>query len=263
MMAARAEVHVSGIRVSWGIAQRSLMLIPRVLSTFVPSMVMPVFLTISFAGAFSGLVLLPGFPADKAIDWFIPMTMVQGGAFAGVSTGMGVARDLENGFYERFLLSPASRTAIVAGPILASALRAFFPLVLLFIVAVIGTAHFHGGLLGIATTITASVGIALVAGTWATALALRFKTTQAAPLMQTGVFLAVFLSTAQMPIEYLTGWLHAVARVNPMTNVLALSRQGFLGEVTWAGTWPGLLSLAAMLLVLGLFLGRSMQRITP
>ncbi len=262
-MAARAEHVVSGPRVVWGIAQRSLMLIPRVLSTFVPSLVMPVFLTISFAGAFSGLVLLPGFPAAKAIDWFIPMTMLQGAAFAGVTTGMGVARDLENGFYDRLLLSPASRTALVGGPLLASLLRAFFPIVLLYIMAVLGGAHFHGGVLGIVTTVTACLGMALAAGMWAVALALRFRTMQAAPLMQTGIFLAVFLSTAQMPIEYLTGWLHAIARLNPMTNVLALVREGFLGEVTWNGTWPGLVSLGGMLAVLGLFLARSMRKVIP
>ena len=260
-MAVRAERHVSAPRVVWGIAQRSLMLIPRVLSTFIPSLVMPVFLTISFAGAFSGLVLLPNFPAEKAIDWFIPMTMLQGAAFAGITTGMGVARDLENGFYDRFLLSPAPRAAIVSGPLLASMLRAFFPIILLFIMAVLGGAHFYGGALGILTTVIACLGMALAAGMWAVALALRFRTMQAAPLMQTGIFLSVFLSTAQMPIEYLTGWLHAVARVNPMTNVLALVREGFLGEVTWQGTWPGLVSLAGLLAVLGLFVARSMRKV--
>src|SRR5687767_1692840 len=227
---------MSSMQVTWGIALRSLRLIPRMPSTFIPSLVMPIFLTISFAGAFSGLVFLPGFPADKIIDWFIPMTCVQGAAFAGITTGMGAARDLENGFYDRFLVSPASRPAILGGPLVASVLRAFIPVTLLLGVAVIADAHFYGGLLGIVTLVIACLGIALVAGAWAMALALRFKTQQAAPLMQMGVFMAIFLSTAQMPLNLLTGWLHNVARVNPITNVLAMARQGFLGEVTWAVT---------------------------
>ncbi|CAN5708957.1 N/A [soil metagenome] len=252
---------MSAARVAWGIAERSLKLIPRLPSTFVPSLVMPLFLTISFAGAFSGLVLLPGFPADKAIDWFVPMTTLQGGAFAGITTGMGVARDLENGFYDRLLASPASRTALVAGPLLASLLRGLIPLTLLLVVALLGGAHFYGGLAGVGTLAIATLGIALVAGAWALGLALRFKTQQVAPLMQTGVFLTVFLSTAQMPINLLTGWLHEVARFNPMTNVLALAREGFLGDVTWAGTRPGLVALAGMLAVVLAFAARSMQRV--
>lgn len=256
-------VSVSGPRVAWGMARRSLLLIPRMPSTFLPSLIMPLFLTIAFSGQFSGLVNLPGFPADKIIDWFVPMTTIQGAAFAGVTTGMGVARDLESGFYDRLLLGPASRTALLAGPLLASMLRAFIPLGLLLVVAVIGGAHFHSGAAGVGVLAVASLGVALAGGAWALGLALRLKTMQAAPLMQTGIFLTVFLSTAQMPLNLLTGWLHDVALVNPMTNVFELARQGFLGEVTWADTWPGVASLVGMVAVLGLFAYRGMQKVTP
>lgn len=247
--------------VTWGIAKRSLVLIPRIPSTFIPSLVMPLFLVIAFSGSFAGLVALPGFPAAKSLDWFLPMATIQGAAFAGITTGLGVARDLENGFYDRLLMSPVSRGALVMGPLLASLLRATFPITLLLIVAGLAGANLPGGIAGIGTLVTASLGVALIGGAWALALALRFKTMQAAPLMQTGVFLTVFLSTAQMPIELLTGWIHAVARVNPMTNILALARAGFLGEVTWAVTWPGLVALAGSIALLVAFAARSMQKI--
>ena len=250
-------------QVALGIAGRSLRLIPRLPSTFIPSLVMPIFLTISFAGAFSGLVLIPGFPADKIIDWFIPMTTVQGAAFAGITTGMGVARDLESGFYDRLLASPASRGALLAGPLVASVMRAFIPLTILLVVGLIGGADFQAGLLGVATLAVAALGMALAAGAWSVGLALRFKTMQVAPLMQTGLFIIVFLSTAQMPLDLLTGWLHDVARFNPMTNVLALAREGFLGDVTWDGTWPGLLSLGGLIAVSLVFAARGMQKVIP
>ncbi len=254
---------MSTARVTWGLAARSLRLIPRVPSTFIPSLVMPIFLTVAFAGAFSGLVFLPGFPASKIIDWFIPMTTVQGAAFAGITTGMGVARDLESGFYDRFLVSPTSRVSLLAGPLLASALRAFIPIALLLVAALLGGAHFYGGPLGIATLIVAGLGIAVAAGAWSLGLALRLKTQQAAPLMQMGLFTVFFLSTAQMPLGLLTGWLHAVARLNPMTNIFALARQGFLGDVSWNGTWPGLVALAAVLAVTVFFAGRALQKVVP
>jgi ABC-type multidrug transport system permease subunit len=263
-VAARAERRVSAAAVVWGIAERSLKLIPRLPSTFIPSLIMPVFLTIAFAGPFSELVALPGFPADKIIDWVVPMTAIQGSAFAGITTSMAIARDLESGFYDRFLMSPASRTSILWGPLLASMLRALIPLLLLLVVAVAGRAHFHAGAVPtIASLLLACLGIGLVAGAWGVGLALRFKTFQIAPLMQMGVFLSVFLSTAQMPVPLLTGWVHAVARFNPMTNVLALARQGFLGDISWDGTWPGLVSLAGMATVLYLFAHRAMRNVVP
>ncbi len=254
---------MSAPRVAAAIAGRSLMLIPRVPSTFVPSLVMPLFLTVAMAGAFSGLVLIPGFPAEKSIDWFIPMTTLQGGAFAGITTGMGIARDLESGFYDRLLSSPATRSALLAGPLLASMLRAAIPLSILVVIALASGANFHGGVATVGTLAIATLGMAYVGGAWSVGLALKFKSMQVAPLMQTGIFLLVFLSTAQMPIHLLTGWLHTVARFNPMTNVLALAREGFLGEVTWAATWPGLVSLGGLALAATVFAARSMRRVTP
>jgi ABC-type polysaccharide/polyol phosphate export permease len=109
----------------------------------------------------------------------------------------------------------------------------------------------------------AGLGVAALTATWSTSIALRLKTLQAAPLMQVAFFLAVFLSTAQMPLELIDGWLHDVARFNPMTNVLAMARQGFLGSVNWADTWPGLVSLGGLLTVLGVFVWRSMRRVIP
>jgi ABC-2 type transport system permease protein len=254
---------MSSLAVATGIAGRSLKLIPRVPSTFIPSVVMPVFLTIAFAGPFANLVRLPGFPAEKIIDWVIPMTMIQGGMFAGITTGMAVARDFENGFYDRFLMSPASRASLLAGPLMAALLRALIPFFLLLVIAWVGGAHFHGGVTGIATLAIGALGCSVAAGAWAMGLAVRFKTFQIAPLMQAGVFLSVFTSTAQMPLDLLTGWVHQVARVNPMTNILALARQGFLGAVTWDGTWPGLVALTGVIGGLVLFAYRGMMKVIP
>ena len=67
--------------------------------------------------------------------------------------------------------------------------------------------------------------------------------------MQLTLFLVLFLSSAQTPLSLMTGWLHGVARVNPATNILRLSRQGFLGQVTWDGVWGGVLALVGLSIV--------------
>lgn len=254
---------MSTAAVTWGVAERSLRLIPRMPSTFIPSLVMPVFFTVAFTGPFAALVNIPGFPADDIIDWVVAFTALQGCAFAGITTGLGVARDLESGFYDRILLSPAPRRALLAGSLVAAMLRSLIALVLMIIVGFIAGAHYREGIVGIGVMAIAGLGLALVASAWSVGLALRFKTMQAAPLMQMGVFITIFLSTAQMPVELLTGWLQDVARFNPLTKVLALARQGFLGDVTWAVTSEGLLALAGMFAVLGLFAYRGMQKVIP
>ena len=254
---------MSAAAVTWGVAERSLKLIPRVPSTFIPSLVMPLFFTLAFTGPFGALVNIPGFPAEKIIDWVVPFTALQGCAFAGLTTGMGVARDLESGFYDRILLSPAPRSSLLGGVFVAAILRSLIALSLMVVVGVLAGADFRAGIAGVGVLALAGIGLAIAASAWATVLALRFKTLQAAPLMQMGVFLSIFLSTAQMPLELLTGWLADVARVNPITEVLAMARQGFLGDVTWATTSGGLIALGGMFLVLGLLAYRGMHKVIP
>lgn len=247
---------------TWAIASRSLKLIPRIPSTFLPSLLMPIFMTVAFAGAFSGIAAIPGFPAEKAVDWFLPMSALMAAGFSGITTGLGVARELENGFYNRFLVSPASRMSLMNGNLLASALRSLIPLATVLLLGLVWRANFKGGLVGFATLLVASTGIAVVSGAWSVAIAYRLKSQKAAPLMQTALFLGIFLSTAQMPLELLSGWLKHVARFNPLTPVMDIARFEFLGGQTWEGTWPGLASLAGLFVVTFLFGARSLDRLS-
>ena len=50
----------------------------------------------------------------------------------------------------------------------------------------------------------------------------------------------ILTTTAYAPLALLQGWLQDVAEVNPVTEVVDAARQGFVGTVTWAETWPGL-----------------------
>ena len=101
--------------------------------------------------------------------------------------------------------------------------------------------------------------MAAVAACWGSMLALHFKSQSAAPLMQAGM-LVIFLTPAYAPLALLQGWLHEVARYNPMTQVVEVARQGFVGRVGWSDTWPGIVALAGMLAVLGALALREMRR---
>ena len=74
------------------------------------------------------------------------------------------------------------------------------------------------------------------------------------------MFLAVLLTTAYAPLDLLTGWLQEVARINPVTQVVEAARQGFVGDVTWAETWPGFVALIGLAAILTFFALRGMAR---
>ena len=251
------------MRVATALALRSLISIGRIPSAFIPMVVFPVFFTVAFSGAFSAITNLPAFDTDNILSWYVPMSVLQGAAFAGLGTGFSTARDLEGGFFDRLLLAPTPRLALLGGALLASVLRALIVAGIVILVGALAGAEVPGGPEGVLMLLVASVGVALAGGAWGLGLVYRIKSQSAGPLIQVGIFVSLFLSTAQVPLEVMEGWLHAVARVNPMTNVLQLAREGYVGEVTWAHTWPGLLALAGLIVMLGAFAVRGLSRLTP
>jgi ABC-2 type transport system permease protein len=233
----------------------------RVPGAAIPGVLAPTIFFLGITSVFGNLTALPGFDSDSYASFVVPVSMMQGAAFTGAATGVNLARDIEQGWFDRLLASPAPRPVLLAGLVGSAALRSLIPATFLLIIALAIGAHWPG-LLGLAIAFIVVMGMAVVAATWGTALAMRFKTQSAAPLMQAGMLLVVFTTTAYAPLDLLTGWLQDVARINPVTQVVEAARQGFVGDVTWADTWPGLVALAGLAIVLTFFALRGMRRMT-
>lgn len=247
--------------VTASLLRRSLIAIQRLPSAFVPSLVFPIVTTIAFSGAFGAITELPFFPTDNALSWYAPLAAMQGAGFAGVFTAFAVIRDFESRFVDRLLLAPTPRPTLLLGPLLSGMVRAMFPVAAAMLVGVIGGMAVPAGVAAVVSLVVAALGISFIGGCWALGLAFRFKSMQAAPLMQIGLFFALFLSTSQMPLEGLSPWLETIARVNPMTYVLALGRQGFLGDITLTTTVQGLAAIAGLGGVLLVFAFRGLRKL--
>lgn len=254
--------RVSTVAVARTLARRSLLRIKRVPAAVVPTVAMPVFLLISFSGTFSSVVDIPGFPTDSVLSWMAPYAIIQGAAFAGVGASQAVAADLENGFYDRLLMSPSSRLGLLMGPLSAALLRVMLPFTVVLAVAAVGGVELTEGIRGLLMLLVAAEGVALIATFWGLSLVYKFRTQRSGALVQVGVFVVMFLSVGQVPLAVMVGWLHGVARINPMTNVLRMARQGFVGEITWGDTWPGLLVIVLGALLFGQWAYRGLLKLT-
>jgi ABC-2 type transport system permease protein len=93
---------------------------------------------------------------------------------------------------------------------------------------------------------------------WACGIAMRFRTVQSGPLMQTPVFMLLFLAPVYVPLHLLHGWIHAVARVNPLTFLLESGRGLLEGEPTQVGAGVGI--GLAMLLLFAVWAVRGLRR---
>jgi ABC-2 type transport system permease protein len=161
--------------------------------------------------------------------------LLQSAAFGGVFTGFGIARDFESGFARRFLLAATDRRAIVAGYALAALVRAGVTWAVLTTVALIAGMQVGGsgvelfGLFGLAILVNVAATL------WATGVAMRVRSIQGGPLMQFPVFLILFLAPVYVPLDLLSGWIHAVASVNPITALLEAGRGFIAGDPTLIG----------------------------
>ncbi len=198
---------------------------------FVPAIVFPLFFFVAFAGGLSAISDVPGFdfPSGYTAFQFV-FVLLQSAAFGGVFTGFGIARDFETGFSRRYLLAASNRNGIIAGYAIAALTRALLTWTILTAIALLAGMNVGGsgvdlfGLFGLAVLTN------LAATMWAVGVAMRVRSIQGGPLMQFPVFLILFLAPVYVPLSLLSGWIHAVASVNPVTALLEAGRGFISGE---------------------------------
>ena len=252
------------LQVAGALWRRSLYEVTRVRGLLLPATLAPLVFLLGMTGQFDRLADLPGFPTDSYLAWVVPLSCLQGAGFAGAAAGTTLARDIESGLFDRLLLTPVSPAALLLGPVLGAVTRALVPTTVILLVGVALGAELTGGAAGLLALLVAAGGFCVVAAFWGIFMAVTFRTQQAGPLMQQGVFLAVFLSTAYTPQSLLQGWLSDTARYNPVSHVLELARQATVSgiEPSFAHTWPGLVALAGMGLGFGALAVSGLRRMS-
>lgn len=243
--------------------RRSLLEVVRVRGAFFPATLAPAIFMLGTVGQFGRLTDLSGFPTTSYLAWIVPLSCMQAAGFAGGAAGANLARDIEQGWFDRLLTSPVPRPVLLLGPILAAMTRALVPTTAILLLGVALGAGLPGGVAGVLLLYVAGLWFCICMSLWGSLLALRARTQQVGPLIQNGVFIFVFLSTAYTPLGMLHGWLGVLAEINPVTQVLTMARQATVEgiEPSWANTWPGLVALLGMTLVLGGLALRELRRI--
>src|SRR5919109_3722551 len=120
----------------------------RVPGAAIPGVLAPTIFFLGITSVFGNLTLLPGFTTDTYQSFVIPVSLLQGAGFTGAATGVNLARDIEQGWFDRLLVSPAPRWALLAGMVLSACARAMIPATVVLGVALALGANFPG-LLGL------------------------------------------------------------------------------------------------------------------
>ncbi len=243
--------------VTRGVAWRSIhntLVNPAIL---VPSIIFPLFFLVAFAGGLSRIADIPNFhyrPGYTAFQFVF--VFLQSAAFGGVFTGFAIARDFDSGFARRLLLSAPRRSGIIAGYAVGALLRWALTGSVVTVAALIAGMNVYGSGIDLVGLVGLGVIVNLVSALWACGVAMFLRTEQAGALIQMPVFVLLFLAPVYVPVPLLTGWIHSVANVNPVTAVLEAGRGLLAGSPVKVGL--AFLGLAGAGFVLGAFARRGL-----
>ena len=233
----------------------------------VVSLVQPIIFLVLFTEVFgnvAGGAVNRGIPGINYETYLVPAIAIQVALAAAITSGVGLVNDIENGMFEKVLVSPMNRTAIFVGKTAAEVFRIAVQVSIILGLGVLLGADVKSGLVGAAGIVAVGILFSLwfVALSNSVAIITRDQesTIIAANLLQ---FPLLFLSSAFLPLSTLPGWIQTFARLNPVTYGVDAARSLILDQDVmtvielsyFGGTLDGVVPGIAVLAVLDLALG--------
>ncbi|MEU9020046.1 ABC transporter permease [Actinomadura sp. NPDC048394] len=172
----------------------------------------------------------------------IPGIIAQNALFAGMSTGFGLNTDITKGVFDRFRSLPISRSAPLAGRIIADTVKqAWSMLILLGVGFAIGF-RVHTGVLPVLLAFLLLLTFALLFS-W-TSVYIAMKVNEPEKVQIFGfvvIFPLSFLSTAFIPTtKGIPGWLAFCMDNSPVTQLVASMRGLLVGGPVLEHAWIAL-----------------------
>jgi ABC-2 type transport system permease protein len=198
------------------IAGRALRAVPRDLTSVVP----PVFIALFFFVVNIATLkkVTSGIPHFNYTSFEVATAVLLG--VTGVSRAPALVLDIQSKYFDRLLLTPVRRTAILVGHMLADVSVAAILTIPLLVLGFILGVRFHGGPLGVVGFIALSSLWSLSFAGFGYAIALKTGNPAAVNSVFLLFFPFLFLTSSYVPRSQLSGWLSDVARFNPVTYLL-------------------------------------------
>jgi len=243
------------------IAGRALRSLPRDFEAVVP----PVFIALFFFVVNIGTLQQLTERNIEGLDFeaFMMATAILLGV-TGVSRAPALVLDIQNGYFDRLLLTPVRRLAILLGHMLADVAVAATLTVPIVVLGFVLGVRFEAGPLGMVAFVLLAALWSLAFAGFAYAIALKTGNPAAVNTSFLLFFPFLFLTSSYVPRSQLNGWLDTVAAGNPVTYLLEGLRSLTMRGWEWGELSEALLAIAvvatiSMSLCFGALRGRLKQ----
>ncbi len=228
------------------IARRNLLVWMRVPAYIVFTIIQPIMFVLMFRYVFGGAIPIHG---TSYVEFLMPGILGQTAAFACFGTAIALAQELQKGVIDRLRSMPMSRSAVLAGRLVADTAR-----IIVTIVIIVGIGYAVG--FRFINGVIPAIGMVLLAIVFAlafcciaayTGLAIGDEeSVQAFGLIW--LFPLTFVSSAFVPIYTMPGWLQAFANNQPVTYTINAMRALAIGPASHQPLGPNLLKSLAWLI---------------
>ena len=205
------------------LARRALVVNLRVPAVIVPPLIISVFFLLVNNAQLGGVanVFLRG---QKYVNFILPLS-VMNAALAGASVpGQTIVADIERGYFDKPMLTPVSRWALLLAPMLAGGIVLVLQTVSMLVLGLVLGVDPATGMLGL----LAMLGFALLLGIGFSGLPVGIALLTGSPAATGGAsflfFPLTFLTATYVPLDRLSGWFRTATQLNPITYPLEAMR---------------------------------------
>ena len=164
---------------------------------------------------------LPGFPTDSYLDFAFAFPLVQASLFGAITAGSDLARDIENGFFDRLSLTPMRPAALLSGMLAGVVALGLIQGVVFLAFGLALGVNISSGVPGMFVLVLLTILVALGFGGIGAILAIRTGSVEAVESAFPLFFVAIFMSSINLPRNLIEqDWFRFIATVNPISYLV-------------------------------------------
>ena len=201
------------------------------------SVIQPAIWLFLFGDLFHKIIDIPGFGYHGSyLAYLVPGVVAMNAMSGNMWAGMAMIEEIERGTLNRFLVSPASRIAIMNASVAEQAVSTTVQTLIIVFLGLAGGASYAGGAAGVVVLVVASILVGVLWGALSNMTGMLLRSREAIIGVYTFFMLPLmFLSSAFMKPSFLPGWMQAIASRNPLNWEVQIGRSALSANPDWSG----------------------------
>jgi ABC-2 type transport system permease protein len=235
------------------LTERYLKTVLRSPGTYLSSLILSVFTLLIYQASLGNAAgFLPGLIGKSYLAFILPGAVLNSALTSAGVAGQSIVQDIASGYFDKLLLTPVRRGALLLSAMLVGAFVLGLQTTLVTLVGVLLGLNPPTGFAGLVAIVLIAMLVGNALAGFTVGIGLRTGSPAATQSVSFLFFPLTLLTAAFVPFDLLSGWIKVAAQFNPITYILQAMRTILLDG--WGNTGDILVGvLIALMLCLTTF----------